>query len=618
MADALADPKQNRAGWGMPAAIVAACLIAYANSFEGPFIFDDYNTIISNPYVKRLWPLWHAAWAPANSGVAGRPVVSLSLAVNFAIGAYNTTGYHIVNLIIHVLCALVLFGVIRRTLLLDGWGGRFADPSTTLAGAVALVWAVHPLLTEGVTYIIQRTETLMSLFLLLTLYSMIRALTSTYPRRWYAAAVAASAIGMGCKEVMAVTPLIVIAYDLTFLPGTARALRRARWWMYLALFATWGVLLPLVLSSGLRAKTGFGLDRMTPWHYLLTQADVITHYLRLCFWPHRLLIDYYDWNVATRISDVWWQGLLILALLIATVVSLIKRWWFGFAGAWFFLILAPTSSILPLGTEVAAERRMYLPSAAVVAVVVIAVWMAGCSIIAQPQVAKYMLLALLIATLSAETFGTWRRNAQYHTAIAIMEDAVDQRTQNPRAHHSLASAILVETHPQNTAWAEAELRRTLEIEPGYASAIKMLGEVLEKRDPQEAVRFEEDVVARYPKRADNRVLLGQFYAKVGRTADAEKSYQTALDIDPDDADALYELGYLRLKSNQPAEAERYFRSAIAARRDFADAHNALGVALARQRRFDEAIAEIQTALVQQPDFDDAKRNLEAVREQRGK
>jgi protein O-mannosyl-transferase len=537
--------------------------------------------------------------------------------LNYAAGGLAVGGYHAVNLLIHVFCALLLFGIIRRTVLIRE-NNADASAARRLAGAIALAWAVHPLLTEGVTYIIQRTETLMSLFLLLTLYSVIRATTSDHPRRWYVVAIIACALGMGCKEVMAVTPLVVLAYDVTFLSSPPSTALRKRWGLYVALIATWAVLLPLTLTSGLKSKTGFGLERMTPWHYLLTQADVIVHYLRLCVWPHRLLIDYFDWPVAEHIGQVWWQGLIVLTLLTLTVIAIVRRLWIGFAGAWFFLILAPTSSFLPLGTEVAAERRMYLPSAAVVAVVVVAIGTVARMILGRPETARRVLTVLLVIVVSTEIWATWRRNATYVTAMSIWQDAVDQRPGSARAHHGLAASILLETHPQDTARAEAELRRCLDCERSYGPGLKLLGDILiQRKDPTDAVEFQESVVARFPKRSDGRVMLGRAYLKAGRLTDAEKTFQDALAIDPQQPDALYELGLMD-KDNDPPAAERFFRLAISLQNDFADAHNALGVVLAKQHRFDEAEAEVKIALEQQPDYEDAQRNLARIREDRGK
>ena len=132
--------------------------------------------------------------------ITRRPVVNLTLAVNYAIGGLDVRGFHVGNLLIHLLAALTLYGIVRRTLLSPLLKERFGHAASALALAAALIWSVHPLQTEAVTYLTQRTESLMGLFFLLTLYGAIRAASSPHPWKWYAATVAACALGMGCQR----------------------------------------------------------------------------------------------------------------------------------------------------------------------------------------------------------------------------------------------------------------------------------------------------------------------------------------------------------------------------------------------------------------------------------
>ncbi|MEI6084764.1 MAG: hypothetical protein WCS70_10725, partial [Verrucomicrobiota bacterium] len=234
----------------------------YANSLRGPFIFDDGHGITQNLSIRQFRT---ALTPPPNSGMGGRPVVNLTFALNYAVGGLDVRGYHAVNVAIHILAGLVLFGILRRT---PGAAG--------IALAVAALWVVHPLLTESVVYVSQRTETLMSLFLLLTLYCAIRG--------WNLAAIVACGLGMGCKEVMVVAPVVVVLYDYVF-----GADMRARRGLYAGLAATW-LMLPLLMGGvAVQAKMGEGLDYFTPWTYAKTQATVIVHYLRLAFVPYPLV-----------------------------------------------------------------------------------------------------------------------------------------------------------------------------------------------------------------------------------------------------------------------------------------------------------------------------------------
>jgi len=157
--------------------IVLAALAAYHHSFSGPFIFDDRASITDNATIRSLWPPGPVFSPPPKAGSGGRPVFNLSLAMNYAAGGTKVRGYHAVNLAIHILAGLTLFGIMRRTL-----DGKFRNSNfenrNLCAFAVALLWTLHPLQTEAVTWVSGRAESLMGLFYLLTLYCFIRSVES--------------------------------------------------------------------------------------------------------------------------------------------------------------------------------------------------------------------------------------------------------------------------------------------------------------------------------------------------------------------------------------------------------------------------------------------------------
>ena len=169
-----------------PLLVMVAGLLAYHNSFTSPFIYDDELSILTNPTIRHLWPIWQVLSPPHRGGftVEGRPIINLSLAINYALGGYDVWGYHALNLTIHVLAGLTLYGVVRRTLHRPRLRERFGATANGLALATAVLWTVHPLQTASVTYIIQRAESLMGLFYLLTLYGFIRGVESQRPRPW--------------------------------------------------------------------------------------------------------------------------------------------------------------------------------------------------------------------------------------------------------------------------------------------------------------------------------------------------------------------------------------------------------------------------------------------------
>ncbi len=227
----------------------AVCAV-YCRALDAPFVFDDSGSVIHNRSIVRLWPLWGDAEhpgplnPPSDLPTSGRQLVNLSLAINYAVGQLNPVGYHAFNLIVHLLSAALLMGIVRRTLCLDYFAGRFTNAAGPLAFAAALLWAVHPLQTETVIYVTQRTELMVGFFYLATLYACLRYWTAATPAagdNWLALATLASVAGMACKEVMVTAPVIVLLYQRTFIAGSFRRALRQSWPLYVGLLRQLGL-----------------------------------------------------------------------------------------------------------------------------------------------------------------------------------------------------------------------------------------------------------------------------------------------------------------------------------------------------------------------------------------
>ena len=510
------------------ALIIAAGVGAYVNSFRGVFLFDDIGDIVNNAAVYRFWPPWECMLAPEN---VARPVVMLSLAANYTLGGTNPWGYHAFNLVIHILSTLLLFGIVRLTLrsarLRDRLGGR----ATPLALLVALLWEVHPLQTQAVTYVIQRFESLMAFFFLLTLYCFIRCY---YARRcgwWYWAALAACAVGMACKQVMVTAPLLVFLYDANFLSGSLRS-AAGRWRLHLGFVATWVLLAATLLVAPKPQFAGFDLPNMTSFQYARAQCGVILHYLRLAFWPDALCLDYF-WRPADS-GDFVLNALALGVPLGATALALWRWPAWGFLGAWFFLILAPTSSFLPLA-DLAFEHRMYLPLAALAAAVTGAGYLAAAPLLKRRSAhwAAVVGAALLLAALIWRTIA---RNEDYSSELRMWTNVVAQRPMNPRAYSNLGNALGKAGRLEDAA---ASYRRALQIKPDYLEAHYNLGNAL---------------------------------LRLNRSEEAVASYRKALQIAPADAAvhknlsvALMKLGRLDEATTQAREAAKLKKAAGSAR-----------------------------------------------------
>jgi hypothetical protein len=401
-------------------ALVIAVVVAYAPALRASFIFDDELSIQKNPSIREAWPPGPALRPPdGDLAVSGRPVLNYSLALNYAInrmigvdqradpyGPNKVVSYRVVNVLIHLACGLLLFALVRRTIRNGRFDVEWQSTAERLAAATAALWLLHPIQSEAVDYVVQRSELLVSAFYLATLYAAVRAWDAGSRRAatgWRCCAITACVLGMGTKEVMITAPLMVVLYDRAFRVHSWRDLFRGgrqRRWFYALLVATslWAILL---ISSGPRSGTvGFHLG-LSWYEYLYSQAWAIVHYLRLFLWPDQLTLDYGSTPVRGPRGI---PGVIILSVAaVGTIAAWTRanRWgWLAFLGTFFSALLAPSSSVVPIVTEIAAERRIYLALAAVIVVIVVGIEKLRKE--KRVMVAGIVTLCLVLATLTQQ------------------------------------------------------------------------------------------------------------------------------------------------------------------------------------------------------------------------
>ncbi len=575
--------------------IVVALGLAYANTFTAPFVFDDHAAILENPTIRHLWPLTTPLSPPADGrAVAGRPLVNLSLALNYAIGGTNPAGYHLFNLAIHALSTLLLFGLVRRTLAdLRGAAAAVATADLTAALAAA-IWALHPLQTESVSCVVQRTESLGAFWYLLTLHAFVR--------RRPIVSVLACLVGMATKETVVTAPLIVLLFDRTFVAGSFNAAWRARRGYYLALGATWLLLAWLVLRGGGARGTAGGLGAaMSSWHYLLQQCRAIILYLKLSLWPHPLVVDYGS-AAPQSLAEVWWQALVIVVLLAATIWALVRRPVLGCFGAWFFIILAPSSSVVPLPAQTIAEHRMYLPLAAIVVALVVGV---------RQRFPARSTACLTIVALALGFF-TAQRNAVYRSDLALWADTAAHVPDNPRVQLNLGGALLDAGRDDD---ARAALTRAEKLQPnlpGVHSNLCLVDTHLGRLD--EAIAQGEAAIELAPDDADAWVNLTHAYLRAEDSPAARRYAASVARLKLADTQLYFLAGNLAARAEDFVLALELFRRAVQIDPSSIPARNNFANVLLVSRRFDEAIAEYEAILRLHPDDRSVRENLERARE----
>lgn len=639
--------------------LLFAGLLTYWNSLHGAFLLDDWPTFLDNDALKHLWPAdWLRCSASGGLTTDGRPLVALTVVLNWLAGGASPTGFHAVNIAIHLLGALALFGLVRVTLQRPVLAARFASAAVPVAFCAALLWVVHPITTAAVTYVIQRAEALAALFFLLTLYAFARSLERPERRGWFVISVVACTLGMATKETMATAPVLLLLYDRTFGAGSFHDALRLRWRRHAAYAAGWLLLGGLVLSTGSRGGSAGATSVASLLAYLSTQVGGVIGYLRLTFWPTRLIFDY--GMETTPFAEVVPQAVLLAGLLGAAAFAFWRRPVVGFGLAAWFILLAPSSSIVPVITQVLVEHRAYLPTAVVATLVSCGLflllgrrpaWLCGVTLLA----------AVALATL------TIRRNELFRNAQDVWHDTIAKRPLNSRAHFSLAVEL---QRAGRVTDALPHFRRALELRPdssegrhGYGMALIVTG------DREEGVRQLEAALAIQPRRLDTIVNLGQTllalrrseaavswlekaveidpvapeprinlaaaltqvgsiekardvlitvvrdrpahvgahynlalqYARLRQTADAEREYRAALALAPEFVDAHQNLGNLLMRERRPAEAATAFRNAVRAAPEESVLHCSLAVALAESGRPAEGVAVLREFLTAHPD-----------------
>lgn len=617
------------------ACLIASVLAAYSNSLTGQFVFDDQFDIVENFNKRPPLPLWRVLTVSDGQGthLHSRPVVALTFAVNYCLAGFQTWSYHSTNLAIHLLAALTLFSIVRRTLLLptaleatnstNGNRGEDQNPASAaavssaentraigLALAIALVWSLHPLNTQAVTYIVQRYESLMGLFFLLTLYCSLRAATSKNCW-WQAAGIAACLLAMGCKEVAVSAPLLVLLFDRTFLSGSFRQALRQRPVLYAGLAATWLVFLPLYWfhSGGGGRWAGSGVP--VRWYeYAMSELGVVLRYLRLCFWPVGQCAVY-DLQLARLPMEIVPPGIAIAALLALTLYAMVRRPAWGFLGAWCFLILAPTSSVLPIN-DLAFEHRMYLPLAAVAAATVMAVD-AACKRTWSPTFARRLCLSLAVCAAATLALATFQRNNVYAGPGAFWLDVLATRPHSLRAHLSLGAALSFANHPEA---AIEQLETALAEAPNFPEAYVAhcdLGGCLRRlgRDEEAFQHFAESVRLNN-EYARGQLNLGMCLAQRGRYSEACEHLETALKLDPDLPWVRGWLGTVELRLGQVNAAEKHLYEALLTNPDEAVVHLSLGDLMLRQGKKNAAAEHYRKVLQLRPNHQRAQQEVSAL------
>ncbi|MBI5442143.1 MAG: tetratricopeptide repeat protein [Deltaproteobacteria bacterium] len=567
-----------RIGWALrghapaTALIALSAVVCYANTFHSSFHLDDLPAIVDNPKIRSLGSFLGRG---AGYGFLSAPryLGWLSFALDFSLHGLDVVGYHAVNLAIHLGNAVLLYGIVRlawRTPRMGGPRTCGADEDRIGPLLAALLFAVHPVQTQAVTYVVQRFASLATLFYLGTVlaYASWRlAREKGCPRPFfYALSLALAACALRTKEIAYTLPLALALFEAVFFRGEAR--RRARglapyFALAVALFgATLALGGPLLEVVG--PPAGPGVLRPTRSEYLLTEARVVVTYIRLLLWPAGQNVDY-DVPLSRSLDGTVLASSLLLVGLLALALALLRRagdnrWprLAGFGILWFFLTLTVESGAIPLA-DVLFEHRLYLPSVGAFAAVSASAVAAFSALRGWPLLVRRAAVAALVVLLVAFGVSTRARNRVWRDEVILWEDVTRKSPGKARGYVNLGAAY------QNLGQfgrALAAFDRAVALEPRDADA--------------------------YGDRAVTYLSLGRYDL-------ALRDLTVALALAPSFAQAYSNRGLVRYRTGDVLGAILDYNRALRLLPGEAAIHYNRGLAYARVGRLDLAVGDYRSA-----------------------
>jgi len=497
--------------------LIIVGLIIYHDAYRVPFLFDDIQQILQNPRIQSLnWP-----WGFLEN--TRRPILYATLAFDLNRYGPNPFGFHIFNIVVHILAGVFLFLLIFKTCRFQKFSVLVRRDAVLLSLGASLLWLSHPIQTQAVTYVIQRAESLMGLFFLMSVYFSAQYLASRKMAWVTAAGLAAVCSGL-TKEVALALPLVVLLYDRAFFSRSLAEALRDHGRLYIVLSLTWAVMLYLYLTTQSEGHltAGFGMKELTPWLYAINQPRVILHYLSLIFFPTQLVF-YYDMPAMTDLALLIPQILLIVGVVLGFAVFFRSHLVTGFLGLCFFLILAPSSSFIPI-KDLIFEYRVYLSLACIAVMVVVGMHSLICRW-CPLRIQKFVFVFLIAGMVALLGRSTMQRNQIYLSEEALWKDVIRQQPWNSRAYNNLGEVAFRQG-------------RLLEAKESFLISISANGQY----------------AAVY---ANVAVVL----AEEGKFAQALAYARRAIAVEPDFAVGYYNLGVILNKMKKYDEAVPYFKKA---------------------------------------------------------
>ena len=594
------------------ALIIMLSLAAYSNTFHVPFQFDDPRSISDVPFVRDIHQF-------PNPLMLQRAVGFFTFALNYWLHGTDVAGYHIVNLVIHIINAFLVYALVvlsfRTSILQRSSLIRYA---THIALFAALLFACHPIQTQAVTYIAQRFASLATLFFLLSLVAYVRSrlpLGATTLNRqsltWYGVSLLAAVLAMKTKEIAFTLPVVITLYEFLFLEGAIK--KRV---LLLLPFLLTMTIIPLNLLGTARPLGDVISDisevtrlqtTVPRGEYLYTELTVIVTYLRLLFFPVNQNLDYdYPLFVSFLMPEVV-LSFLVLALILGTGVYLLYRdrrspgtgRLTAFGIFWFFITVSVESSVIPIA-DVIYEHRLYLPSVGFFLACMSAVFWGVDRLRYRWAKVERAVVIFLAGAVIAFTGMTYARNTVWLTEVSLWKDVISKSPQKARGYNGLGLAYFNKGVYDKAIEAFA---RAIEIHPAYGVAYNNIGNSYFRTGLYDkALEAQNKAIALEPDNAIFRDNRGLTYSAIGSYDRAIADFTEAIKLDPSYAKSYHNLGFVYHKKGLYRQAIEEYTRAIAMDPGNAVFRSNRGSAYAATGQYEKAIVDQTTAIALDPVF----------------
>jgi hypothetical protein len=534
--------------------VCALVFLIYSNALHSEFQFDDKQNIQENEHIRLTGISWQGLLdAGFRSHAWQRPIPNITFALNYYFHGYDTFGYHLVNVIIHLISGLFLFLTVRETVTIARQRNQsilITDSTNILltASAVAMIWLVHPLATQSVTYVVQRMASMAAMFSIVSMYCYIRArMVTGRMTMWmmYVGCMIAWFLALGSKQISATLPFFIFLYEWYFFRDLDVSWMKRQLVPVMFLAAAGAAVMVLYLGKDplQRILTFYEVRDFTPIQRVMTEWRVVIMYLGLIIFPHpdRLNLDY-DFPLSLSLMNpptTLLSLLVIIGLLGASVWIAKRERVISFAVFWYFGNLVIESSIIP--AELVYEHRTYMPSMFMVLVAVLAAFR-----LLKPRWAQILFLCVVVATFSVWTY---QRNLVWQSDPHIMDRCVEEISRQGAAIHELRIALMKRDRLDE---AIPYFEKSVELAPNFPAVYRNLGHALSRK---------------------------------GRLDEAIEQYRHAVALMPGEISFILELGALLEKKGDLAGAAEVYQGA----RDRVEVVSALGRVLAQQGKYEEAL-----------------------------